>query len=85
MKTVLITGGAGYIGSHIGYVLSQHHYRVIVLDKLIYGQTFDYPWATLIKGDFGDEALLVDIFTRYQINAVVDYSIFDFIQSEFFE
>ena len=71
MKTVLITGGAGYIGSHIGYVLARRGYRVVVLDKLVYGQSFDYPWATLIKGDFGNETILTDIFTRYQINAVI--------------
>ena len=71
MKTVLITGGAGYIGSHIGYLLARHCYRVIVIDKLVYGQSFDYPWATSIKGDFGDEIILTDIFTRYQIDAVI--------------
>jgi UDP-glucose 4-epimerase len=70
-KTVLITGGAGYIGSHIAYVLACNGYRVIVLDKLIYGQSFDHKWATLIKGDFADELLLDDIFTRYNIQAVI--------------
>lgn len=76
MKTVLITGGAGYIGSHIGYLLAQHGYRIIVLDKLVYGQPFDYPWATLIKGDFGNQAILADIFTRFQICAVVHCAAF---------
>ena len=71
MKTVLITGGAGYIGSHIGYLLSNQGYKVIVLDKLVYGQSFDYPWATLIKGDFGNEVLLTEIFSRYPISAVI--------------
>jgi UDP-glucose-4-epimerase len=71
MKTVLITGGAGYIGSHIGYVLAQHGYRIIVLDKLVYGQSFDHHWATLIKGDFGNEQTLAGIFTTYQISAVI--------------
>ena len=58
-KTVLITGGAGYIGSHIGYILAQNGYSVIVLDKLVYGQSFDYSWAMLIKGDFGDEKYII--------------------------
>ena len=71
IKTVLITGGAGYIGSHVGYVLSQHNYRIIVLDNLVYGQSFNHPWATLVLGDYGDEVLLTDIFTRYDISAVI--------------
>ena len=71
MKTILITGGAGYIGSHIGYVLACRGYHIIVLDKLVYGQSFDYAWATFIKGDFGDEKVVADIFTRYPVNAVI--------------
>lgn len=71
MKTVLITGGAGYIGSHIGYILSKYSYRIIVLDKLVYSQSFDHSWATFIKGDFGDEKILAQIFTSYQIDTVI--------------
>lgn len=70
-KTVLITGGAGYIGSHIAHVLAHNGYRVLVIDNLVYGQSFDHPWATLIKGDFADEKLLADIFTHHQICAVI--------------
>ena len=69
--TTLITGGAGYIGSHIAYLLSQEGYRIIVLDTLVYGQLFEHSWAILIKGDCGDVAVLNDIFTRYTIHAVV--------------
>lgn len=76
MKTVLVTGGAGYIGSHIAYMLSKQDYRVIILDSLLYGQTFDHSWATCIKGDFGDGVLLADIFMRYNINAVIHCAAF---------
>lgn len=71
MKTLLITGGAGYIGSHIGCLLAQCGYTIIVLDSLVYGQSSDYPWATFIYGDFGDEQLLESIFTQYNIDAVI--------------
>lgn len=70
-KTVLITGGAGYIGSHIAYLLARNGLRVIVLDKLVYGQSFEHEWATLVKGDFADESVLSDIFTHYDIQAVI--------------
>jgi UDP-glucose 4-epimerase len=71
MKTVLITGGAGYIGSHIGYVLAQQGYEIIVLDKLIHGQSFNHTWATFVKGDFGDARLLSHIFSTTHVDAVI--------------
>jgi UDP-glucose 4-epimerase len=70
-KTVLITGGAGYIGSHIAYYLACRGDHVIVIDKLVYGQHFEYPWATYIKGDCGDRKLLTHIFQTYPIEAVI--------------
>ena len=45
--TILITGGAGYIGSHTSYLMAQNGYNVIILDKLIHGQTFNHKWAKL--------------------------------------
>jgi UDP-glucose 4-epimerase len=71
VKTLLITGGAGYIGSHIGCLLAQHGYRIVVLDSLVYGQSCNYRWAEFVYGDFGDKQLLDTIFTRYDIYAVI--------------
>lgn len=75
-KTVLITGGAGYIGSHVAYVLAHNGYRIIILDNLVYGQSFNHPWATFIKGDFSDANLLSDIFKRFQVYAVIHCAAF---------
>lgn len=71
MKTVLVTGGAGYIGSHIAYLLACNGYSVVVLDALVYGQPFDAPWAAFVEGDCGDSLLLAEIFTRWNIDAVI--------------
>lgn len=70
-KNVLITGGAGYIGSHIAWLMARSNYNVIVLDSLVYGQTFNFPWATFIKGDYGDALELEKIFTTYSIDTVI--------------
>ncbi len=70
-KTILVTGGAGYIGSHVALLLVQKGYRVVVLDLLLHGQTFDHNWATFIKGDCGDAQLLKKLFKNYPIHAVV--------------
>lgn len=64
---VLITGGAGYIGSHIGLVLSQKGYDVIVIDHKVKKQ---FPWATYIEADYADEKALADIFTHTKIECV---------------
>ena len=57
--TVLVTGGAGYIGSHMVLELADAGERVVVLDNLSTG----FPWAVaegvpLIVGDTGDQALV---------------------------
>jgi UDP-glucose 4-epimerase len=72
--TILCIGGAGYVGSHAAYLAAQQGYRVIILDALLHGQHFKFPWATCIKGDYGDEALLKDIFKKEKIDAVMHFA-----------
>ena len=73
-KTILITGGAGYIGSHTALLLVNHGYRVIIIDNLSQGQPWHHPWAELIKADFGDKAVLSDIFTNNAVTAVMHFA-----------
>ena len=75
-KTILVLGGAGYIGSHTAHLLYQKGYNVLILDKLIHGQPFAHKWATLIKADFADEEVLKKIFSEYQIEAVMHFAAF---------
>ncbi|MGB8467433.1 MAG: UDP-glucose 4-epimerase GalE [Candidatus Babeliales bacterium] len=70
-KTVLVTGGAGYIGSHIAHALAQQGYRVLVLDIFKYNQPFNPSWATVIRGNCGDRQLLDTIFTEHHVHAIV--------------
>lgn len=70
-STILITGGAGYVGSHVSCLLAQNGYSVIVLDSFKHKQQVDLPWATIINMDFSDQALLATIFKRYNISAVI--------------
>jgi UDP-glucose 4-epimerase len=58
--TILVTGGAGYIGSHAVRALLERGYRVVVLDNLVYGHP-DIPQVldvTLVEGQVGDRKLL---------------------------
>lgn len=77
--TLLVTGGAGYIGSH--YVLQERlrGRKVVVLDNLVYGHREAVLDATLVEGDIGDRAVLDAIFSAHQIDAVVHFAAFAYV------
>ncbi len=75
-KAVLITGGAGYIGSHTALLMAQNGYQVIILDSLGYQQTLNAPWATFINDDFANQTTLSHIFSNYNIQAVMHFAAF---------
>jgi UDP-glucose 4-epimerase len=79
-KIILVTGGAGYIGSHTSYLLYNNGYQVIILDDLVYNQPCTCPWAVFIKGDFADYNILDDIFLKYNIDAVMHFAAFIEVQ-----
>lgn len=75
--TILVTGGAGYIGSHATLALQQAGYEVIVLDNLSYGHrelVEQVLRVKLIVGDTGDRALLDEIFATHDITAVMHFA-----------
>lgn len=72
--TILITGGAGYIGSHTAFILAQLGYNLIIFDAFIHNQTFNPSWATVIKGDIENRQLLEEIFTTHTIHAVMHFA-----------
>ena len=75
MTTVLVTGGAGYIGSHTTLQLVEAGYGVVVLDNLYSG----HRWAVdsramFIEGDISDQALVEQILRQHRIDAVVHFA-----------
>ena len=73
--TVLVTGGGGYIGSHMVLRLCDAGEPVVVLDNLTTG--FDWaidPRATLVEGNAGDMALVGEIIDRHAINEIVHFA-----------
>lgn len=75
-KTILVIGGAGYIGSHMTLKLKEHGYHVIVLDNLSKGHRDAVLDAELIVGDMADKNLLSTIFTQHSITAVMHFAAF---------
>jgi UDP-glucose 4-epimerase len=71
MKKILITGGAGYIGSHVTYLLSKSGFECVVYDNLSRGNKESVKDAHLIVGDIRDHQKLSDLFKAYKFDAIV--------------
>lgn len=72
---VLVTGGAGYIGSVTTKLLLEDNNRVIVIDNLSSGHKKAIPkGAEFIKGDVGDMKLLAKIFKKYSFDCVIHFA-----------
>lgn len=80
MKNILITGGAGFIGSHVvrRFVKSYPDYQIINLDKLTYAGNLanlhdieDSSNYTFIKGDICDASVVSDVLEKYQIEGII--------------
>ncbi len=72
---VLVTGGAGYIGSHMVLALTDAGQDVVVLDNLTTGFAWAIaPQAKLVEGDIGDEALVERTLKSHNVDAVVHFA-----------
>jgi UDP-glucose 4-epimerase len=79
---ILVTGGAGYIGSHTVLALLQAGYEVIILDNLVYGHrdlVENVLKVELIEGDTGDRPLLDNLFSTRNIAAVMHFSAYAYV------
>lgn len=73
--TVLVTGGAGYIGSHMVHALADAGEPVVVLDNLSTGfRSALPPTVPLFIGDVGDQDLVAAIIGDHQVNAVIHFA-----------
>jgi UDP-glucose 4-epimerase len=72
VSTILLTGGAGYIGSHLAAELAKAGHALLVLDNLITGRRENLSAAIpLVLGDFSDEELLSSLFKKHNIKVVI--------------
>src|SRR5919205_4261247 len=72
---VLVTGGAGYIGSHMVLALCDAGEEVVVLDNLSTGFSWALPpEVTLVAGDVGDQDLVARVIAEHKIDAVAHFA-----------
>lgn len=77
--SVLICGGAGYIGSHTNKLLALKGYDTIVYDNLVYGHKEAVKWGKLIEADLADEETLDRVFKENHIEAVFHFAAYAYV------
>ena len=73
-ESILVTGGAGYIGSHTVQQLLARGESVVVLDNLSTGFRQSVPGATFIEGDVGDQKLVAALLREHGVQTVIHFA-----------
>jgi UDP-glucose 4-epimerase len=71
MARILITGGAGYVGSHCAKALAAAGHQGVVFDNLVFGHREFVRWGPLIEGDIRNAAALDAVFSSHRFDAVI--------------
>ncbi len=74
MRRILVTGGAGYIGSHTAKLLAQQGFEPLVLDNLSMGHHRAVRYGPLVVGDLADSNLVQRVMRDYRIEAVLHFA-----------
>lgn len=73
-EAILVTGGAGYIGSHTCKALAKAGYLPVVYDNLSTGHAYAVKWGPFVQGDLNDKAKLNEALTTYRPKAVIHFA-----------
>jgi UDP-glucose-4-epimerase GalE len=73
---ILVTGGAGYIGSHCCKALADRGHHPIVFDSLVKGRRENVRWGEFVRGDINDPAALEGCLARRRVDAVMHFAAF---------
>ncbi|TWT47780.1 UDP-glucose 4-epimerase GalE [Botrimarina hoheduenensis] len=76
---ILVTGGAGYVGSHAVKRLLAAGHSVVVLDNLVYGHRAATGSTRLVEGDLADRALVEGLLTENAIEAVMHFAAYAYV------
>ncbi len=79
MEKVLVTGGAGYIGSHACKALALAGYEPVTYDNLVYGHRWAVQWGPFEEGDILDRERIKAVLKAYRPNAVMHFAAFAYV------
>jgi UDP-arabinose 4-epimerase len=77
--SILIVGGAGYIGSQTAKCVAQAGLRPVVFDNLVYGHKWAVKWGPLVEGDLADGALIKRVLEEHAVTAVVHFAAYAYV------
>jgi UDP-arabinose 4-epimerase len=78
-EAVLVTGGAGYIGSHACKALARAGYRPIVFDNISRGHREAVRWGPLVEGELADRVRLADALKAHRASAVMHFAAYAYV------
>jgi UDP-arabinose 4-epimerase len=78
-RPVIVTGGAGYIGSHACKALARAGYLPVAYDNLCYGQERAVKWGPFERGDILDRLRVEEVITKYRPEAIIHFAAFAYV------
>ncbi|MDO9548028.1 MAG: UDP-glucose 4-epimerase GalE [Candidatus Marinimicrobia bacterium] len=78
-KHILVTGGAGYIGSHTCKALAKAGYLPVVYDNLVYGHEWAVKWGPFEKGDIANRDRLDEVIIKYRPAAIIHFAAYAYV------
>jgi len=78
-NSILVTGGAGYIGAHACKALAGAGYTPVAYDNLVYGHPQSVKWGPLEEGDIGDNRRLETVLQKYKPAAVMHFAAYAYV------
>jgi UDP-arabinose 4-epimerase len=83
MAPILVTGGAGYIGSHTCKALGDERMSAVIFDNLSRGHADLVQWGSLVTGDILDPVALDDVFNRHRPQGVIHFAALAYVGESF--
>ena len=77
--SILIVGGAGYIGSHTAKLVAASGHRPVVFDNLVYGHREAVKWGPLVEGDLADPGAIRRALSEHAVEAVIHFAAYAYV------
>jgi UDP-arabinose 4-epimerase len=79
VKAILVTGGAGYLGSHACKALARSGFLPVAYDNLVYGHEWAAKWGPLERGDILDRGRFDAVIRQYQPKTIMHFAAFAYV------